>query len=146
MRSPTRTIQPRANGHFHAQRKAAASRVLEATGSALDVINAMTSGEAVTDFSPGAVEAILSAVYDRVLQAMQDEDRVDEIILHEHLREAISRTMEDPAFPWSEITLKGTLSFGLNHNLEPQSLRPRQKARLRGRTPKLASLLIGRHL
>ena len=41
---------------------------------ALDVINAMTSKEAVTDYSLEAVEAILSAFNDRVLQAIHDED------------------------------------------------------------------------
>ena len=54
----------------------------------MDVINAMTSKEAVTDYSPEAVEAILSAFNDRVLQAIQDEDRIDEVILDDHLREA----------------------------------------------------------
>ena len=48
----------------------------------------MTSKEAVTDYSPEAVEAILSAFNDRVLQAIHDEERVDDIILHGHLREA----------------------------------------------------------
>ena len=63
---------------------------------ALDVTNAMTNKEAVTDYSPEAVEAILSAFNGRVLQAIQDEDRVDEIILRDHLKEAIAKTMEDP--------------------------------------------------
>ena len=36
----------------------------------------MTSKEAVTDFSPEAVEAILSAFNDCALQAIQDEDRI----------------------------------------------------------------------
>ena len=48
----------------------------------------MTNKEAVTDYSPEAVEAILGAFNDRVLQAIQDEDRVDDIVLHDHLREA----------------------------------------------------------
>ena len=60
-------------------------KVLDATSNALDVINAMTSKEAVTDYSPEAVEAILGAFNDRVLQAIQDEDRVDDIVLHDHL-------------------------------------------------------------
>ena len=81
-------------GELHAQRRAAAARVLNATSNALDVINAMTSKEAVTDYSPEAVEAILSPFHDRVLQAIQDEERVDDIILHDHLREAIVKTME----------------------------------------------------
>ena len=51
---------------------------------------------------------MLSAFNDRVLQAIQDEDRVDEIILHDHLREAIAKTMEDPDSPWSEVTVRGT--------------------------------------
>ena len=59
-------------GEFHAQRRAAASKVLDATSNALDVINAMTNKEAVTDYSPEAVEAILGAFNDRVLQAIQD--------------------------------------------------------------------------
>ena len=46
----------------------------------------MTNKEAVTDYSPEAVEAILGAFNDRVLQAIQDEDRVDDIVLHDHLR------------------------------------------------------------
>ena len=71
-------------GEFHAQRRAAAAMVLDATSNALDVINAMTSKEAVTDYSPEAVEAILSAFNDRVLQAIHDEERVDDIILHDH--------------------------------------------------------------
>ena len=71
-------------GEFHAQRRAAASKVLDATSNALDVINAMTNKEAVTDYSPEAVEAILGAFTDRVLQAIQDEDRVDDIVLHDH--------------------------------------------------------------
>ena len=56
-------------------------------------INAITNKEAVIDFSPEAVEAILRAFNERVLQAIQDEDRVDEIILHDYLREAICKTM-----------------------------------------------------
>ena len=67
-------------GEFHAQRRAAASKVLDATSNALDVINAMTNKEAVTDYSPEAVEAILGAFNDLVLQATQDEDRVDDIV------------------------------------------------------------------
>ena len=66
-------------GECHAQRRAAASTVLDATSNALDVINSMTNKEAVTDYSPEAVEAILGAFNDRVLQAIQDEDRVDDI-------------------------------------------------------------------
>ena len=57
-------------GEFHAQRRAAASKVLDATSNALDVINALTNKEAVTDYSPEAVEAILGAFNDRVLQAI----------------------------------------------------------------------------
>ena len=95
-------------GEFHAQRRAADSKVLDATSKALDVINAMTNKEAVTDYSPEAVEAILSAFNDRVLQAIQDEDRVDDIVLHDHLREAIAKTMEDPDSPWSDVTVGGT--------------------------------------
>ena len=87
----------------HAQRRAAASKVLDATSNALDVINAMTNKEAVTDYSPEAVEAILGAFNDRVLQAIQDEDRVDDIVLHDHLREAIAKTVEDPDSPWSDV-------------------------------------------
>ena len=34
----------------------------------------MTNKGAVTDYSPEAVEAILGALNDRVLQAIQDED------------------------------------------------------------------------
>ena len=68
----------------------------------------MTNKEAVTDYSPEAVEAILSAFNDRVLQAIQDEDRVDDIILHDHLREAIAKTMEDPFSPWSDVTVGRT--------------------------------------
>ena len=48
-------------GEFHAKRRAAASKVLDAKSNALDVINAMTNKEAVTDCSPEAVEAILGA-------------------------------------------------------------------------------------
>ena len=92
-------------GEFHAQRRVAASKVLDAQSNALGVINAMTSKGAVTDYSPEAVEAILSAFNDRVLQAIQDEDRVDDIIFHDHLREAIAKTMEDPDSPWSEVPL-----------------------------------------
>ena len=90
-------------GEFHAQRRAAASKVLDATSNALDVFNAMTNKEAVTDYSPEAVEAILGAFNDRVLQAIQDEDRVDDIVLHDHLREAIAKTVEDPDSPWSDV-------------------------------------------
>ena len=54
-------------GEFHAQRRGAAARVLDATSNALDVIIAMTSKEAVTDYSPEAVKAILSAFNDRSL-------------------------------------------------------------------------------
>ena len=43
-----------------------------------------------------------------MLQAIQDEERVDEIFLHDHLREAIVKTMEDPDSPWSEVTTRGT--------------------------------------
>ena len=80
---------------------AAAARVLDATSNALDVIDAMTNKEAVTDYSPEAVEAILSAFNDRVLQAIQDEERVDDIILHDHLREAIVKR------PWRIQTPHG---------------------------------------
>ena len=73
----------------------------------LDVINAMTNKGAVTDYSPEAVEAILSAFNDCVLQAIQEEERVDDIILHDHLREATTETMEDPDSPWSEVTTRG---------------------------------------
>ena len=58
--------------------------MLDATSNALDVINAMTSKEAVTDYSPQAAEAILSAFNDRVLQAIHDEERVEDTILHDH--------------------------------------------------------------
>ena len=95
-------------GEFHAQRRAAASKVLDATSNALDVINAMTNKGAVTDYSPEAVEALLSAFTARVLQAIQDEDRVDDIILHDHLREAIAKTMKHPDSPWSDVTTGGT--------------------------------------
>ena len=93
-------------GEFHAQR--AAFKFLETTSNALDVINAMTNTEAVTDYSPEAVEAILGAFNDRVLQAIQDEDRVDDIALHDHLREAIAKTREDPDSPWSDVPVGGT--------------------------------------
>ena len=95
-------------GEFHAQRRAAASKVLDATSNALDVINAMTNKEAVTDYSPEAVEAILGAFNDRVLQAIQDEDSIDDIVLHDHLREAIAKTMEDPDSPWSDVAVSRT--------------------------------------
>ena len=126
--------------------------MLDATSKALYVINAMTSKEAVTDYSPEAVEAILSEFNGRVLQAIQDEDRVDDTILHGHLREAIVKTMEDPDSSWSAVTTRGTsptpvgdgirfrrhtlrprlrcmvkdqeLSFGHLDILKPQMLRP----------------------
>ena len=94
-------------GEFHAQRRAAAARVLDATSTALDVVNAMTSKEAVTDYSPEAAEAILSAFNDRLLKAIQDEGRVDDIILHDHPTEAIIKTMEDPDASWSAVTTRG---------------------------------------
>ena len=97
------TIIDEVPGEFHAQRRAAASKVLDATSNALGVINTMTSKEAVTDYSPEAVEAILGAFNDRVLQAIQDEDRVDDVVLHDHLREAIAKTMEDPDSRWSDV-------------------------------------------
>ena len=84
------------------------SKVLDATSNALDVINAMPNKEAVTDYSPEAVEAILGAFNDRVLQAIQDEDKVDDIVLHDHLREAIAKTMADPDSPWSDVTVGRT--------------------------------------
>ena len=40
--------------------------MLDAPSNALDAITAMTSKEAVTDYSPEAVEAILSAFNDHV--------------------------------------------------------------------------------
>ena len=97
-------------GEFHGQRRAAASKVLDATSNTLDIINTMTNKGAGTDYSPEAVEAILSAFNDRVLQAIQDEGRVDDIILHDHLREAMAKTMEDPdsPCPWSDVTTGGT--------------------------------------
>ena len=95
------TFMDEVPGEFHAQRNAAAARVL-------DVFKAMTKKEAVTDYSPEAVETILSALSYRVLPAIQDEDRVDEIILHDHLRKAIVKTMEAPDFPWSEVIVRGT--------------------------------------
>ena len=72
---PCGTFIDEVPGEFHAQRRAAATKVLDATSNALDVISAMTNKEAVTDYSPEAVEAILGAFNDRVLQAIQDEDR-----------------------------------------------------------------------
>ena len=42
---------------------------------ARDVIDPRTNKEAVTDYSPEAVEAILSAFSDHVLQAIQDEEK-----------------------------------------------------------------------
>ena len=81
--------------------------MLDATSTALGVITAMTSKAAVTDYSPDAVEAILSAFNDRVLQAIQDEERVADIILYDLLKEAIVKTMEDPDSPWSEVTTRG---------------------------------------
>ena len=92
-------------GEFHAQRGAAAARVLDATSNALDVIN---------DYSPEAVEAILSAFSDRLLQAIQDEDRVDDVILHDYLREATAKTMENPDSPWSEVTAKDFQTLNLS--------------------------------
>ena len=89
-------------GKSHAERRAAAAKVLDATSTALDVICAMTSTEA---FRSGRS---YPKCIDRVLQAIQDEDRVDDIILHDHLREAIVKTMEDPDSPWSEVTTRGT--------------------------------------
>ena len=89
------------SGEFHAQRRAAAARVLDATSNALDVIDAMTNKGAATDYSPEAVAAILSAFNDRALQA-------DDIILHGYFREAIAKTIEDPDSPWSEVTTRGT--------------------------------------
>ena len=88
-------ILRRSTGELHAQRRATASKVLDATSNALDVINAMTKKEVVTDYSPKAVEAMLG-VNDRVLQAIQGEDRIDDIVLHDHLREAIAKTIKDP--------------------------------------------------
>ena len=55
------------------QRRAAAARVLDATSNALDVINVRTSKEAVTDYSPEALETIVSAFNDRVLQAIHQD-------------------------------------------------------------------------
>ena len=68
----------------------------------------MINKEAVTDYSPEAVEAILGAFNDRVLQAIQDEDRVDEIVLHDHLREAIAKTKKDPDSLWSDVIVGRT--------------------------------------
>ena len=53
------------SGEFHAQRRAAAARVLDAASNCTGRYRG-----AVTDYSPDAVEAILSAFHDRVLQAM----------------------------------------------------------------------------
>ena len=53
------TFIDEAPGQFHAQRRPAAARVMDATSKALDAIGAMTSKEAVTDYSPAAVEVIL---------------------------------------------------------------------------------------
>ena len=36
------------------------------------------------------------------------EVRVDDIVLHDHLREAIANTMEDPDSPWSDVTVRRT--------------------------------------
>ena len=43
-----------------------------------------------------------------MLQAIHDEERVDNIIIQDHLRETIVKTMEDPDCPWSEVTTRGT--------------------------------------
>ena len=74
--------------------------MLDAASNALDVINAMTSKEAVTDYSPEAVEAILSAFNGRVLQAIQDEESVNDIILHGISGKPLSR-------PWRIQTPHG---------------------------------------
>ena len=82
-------------GEFHAQPKAPASKVLEATGSALNVINAVADQEAVADFSCDAVEAIIGAFNDRVLRAINAD------------RSESERIMEDPESPWSEVAIRG---------------------------------------
>ena len=69
---------------------------LRATSNALDVINAMTNKGAVTNYNSEALEAIRSAFNGRVLQAIQDEESIDDIMLHDHL---IAKTMEDPDSP-----------------------------------------------
>ena len=61
----------------------------------------------MTDFSAEA-KAILNAFNDHVLQAIHNEHRVDEIILHDHLRKAICQTVEDPDSPCSEVIFRGT--------------------------------------
>ena len=92
-------------GDFHAQRRTAASKVLDATSNALDVINAMTNKEAVTDYSPEAVEAILGAFNDRVLQAIQDEKmRIESMTLF------CTTTSEKPLpKPWRTLIPHGVM-------------------------------------
>ena len=76
---------------------------MDATSNALDVINAMNNKEAVTDYSPEAVEAIPGAFNDRVLQAIQDEDRIDDIVLHDPSRKPLPK-------PWRTLIPHGVMS------------------------------------
>ena len=45
-----------------------------------------------------------------MLQAIHDEERVDDVILHDHLREAVVNTM-DPHSPWNEATTRGAVAM-----------------------------------
>ena len=104
--------------------------------------NAVTTKEAVTDYSPEAVEAILSAFNDHVLQAIQDEDRVDDIMCHVHLREAVAETMENPDSPWSEVTSTGTSPTPVTMMVFDTTGMPHSRPRLR-RLARAPGLLFG---
>ena len=99
----------------------------------------------MTDYGPEAVEAILSAFNDRVLQAIQDEDRVDEIILHDHLREAIAKTMEFPDSPWVEVTVRGTSPTPVEMMVFDTTSMPHSKAKAKalGKGPRAVIWPVG---
>ena len=83
-------------GEFHAQRRAAASKVLDATSNALDVINAMTNKEAVTDYSPEAVEAILGAFNDRKVDVENATASVHSFSWHATETRCTARDIQSP--------------------------------------------------
>ena len=76
---------------------------------ALDTILAITNKEATTNFSNEEVDAILPALKDRVLNTVGAEERFEEIVLHDPLREAVSEVIEAPDLPWSEVSFRKPL-------------------------------------
>ncbi|CAE7946174.1 unnamed protein product [Symbiodinium sp. KB8] len=102
---------------FHAQRKAMARRMLQATADAVNTTAAITADDATADLEPHMVEVILGTFQDRVSHAMARGDSMSAAGLHEHLRAAITEVMDEPTSPSSppwELTAMMAWNGGWN--------------------------------